>query len=85
MGNLLSKPRPQAPPTVATDTIVPMHHMDDNKINRSMVVMFMMRFDDVLDPEKLKVSLDKLFSRDDWRKLGARIRLNVSCARALFD
>ncbi|KAI0539496.1 hypothetical protein GGR58DRAFT_234925 [Xylaria digitata] len=76
MGNLLSKSKPQAPPAVATDTIVPMHHMDDSPINRSMVVMFMMRFDDVLDPEKLKDSLEKLFSRDDWRKLGARIRLN---------
>ncbi|KAI0508451.1 hypothetical protein F5B22DRAFT_620629 [Xylaria bambusicola] len=76
MGNLLSKPKPQAPPAVATDTIVPMHHMDDNNINRSMVVMFMMRFDDVLDPEKLKGSLEKLLSRDDWRKLGTRIRLN---------
>ncbi|KAF2964405.1 hypothetical protein GQX73_g9178 [Xylaria multiplex] len=76
MGNLLSKSGPRAPPAVPTDTIVPMHHMDDNSINRSMVVMFMMRFDDVLDPEKLKDSLEKLLSRDDWRKLGARIRLN---------
>ncbi|KAI0975769.1 hypothetical protein F4678DRAFT_469588 [Xylaria arbuscula] len=55
-----------------------MHHMDDNSTNRSMVVMCMMRFDDVLDPEILKDSLEKLFSRDGWRKLGARIRLNVS-------
>ncbi|KAK5637453.1 hypothetical protein RRF57_013168 [Xylaria bambusicola] len=76
MGNLLSKPKPQAPLAVATDTIVPMHHMDDNNMNRSIVVMFMMRFDDVMDPERLKDSLEKLLSRDDWRKLGARIRLN---------
>ncbi|KAI0816712.1 hypothetical protein GGR55DRAFT_250962 [Xylaria sp. FL0064] len=76
MGNLLSKSKPQAPPAVASDTIVPMHHMDDTAINRSMVVMFMMRFDDVLDPKRLKDSLEKLFSREDWRKLGARIRLN---------
>ncbi|KAI1358084.1 hypothetical protein F5Y08DRAFT_127794 [Xylaria arbuscula] len=76
MGNLLSKSKQQAPPAVATDTVVPMHAMDDNSINRSMVIMFMMRFDDVLDPEKLKSSLEKLLSRDDWRKLGARLRLN---------
>lgn len=85
MGNLLSKSKPQALPAVATDTVVSMHHMDDSPINRSIVLMFMMRFDDVLDPEKLKDSLEKLLSRDDWRKLGARIRLNVSCPKALFD
>ncbi|KAI1268121.1 hypothetical protein F5Y18DRAFT_279061 [Xylariaceae sp. FL1019] len=76
MGNLLSKPKPQALPAVPTDTVVPMHNMDDNVFNRAMVVMFMMRFDDVLDPELLQGSLEKLLSRDDWRKLGARIRLN---------
>ncbi|KAI1110651.1 hypothetical protein F5Y14DRAFT_428313 [Nemania sp. NC0429] len=76
MGNLLSKSKPQALSAVATDTVVPMHHQDDTSINRSMVLIFMMRFDDVLDPRKLKDSLEKLLSRDDWRKLGARIRLN---------
>ncbi|KAI1328002.1 hypothetical protein F5Y16DRAFT_370358 [Xylariaceae sp. FL0255] len=76
MGNLVSKSKPQALPTVPTDTVIPMHSCDDTPINRSMVVMFMMRFDDVLDPSKLRSSLEKLLSRDDWRKLGARVRLN---------
>ncbi|RYP29907.1 hypothetical protein DL767_006506 [Monosporascus sp. MG133] len=39
-------------------------------------MLCMMRFDDVIDPEKLRSSLEKLLSRDDWRKLGARLRLN---------
>ncbi|KAI0164004.1 hypothetical protein GGR57DRAFT_498096 [Xylariaceae sp. FL1272] len=76
MGNILSRSKPQALPAVATDTVIPLHHMDDNNINRQMVLMFMMRFDDVLDPQLLKTSLEKLLSRDDWRKLGARLRLN---------
>lgn len=78
MGNLLSKPKPQAPPRVPTDKVVPLHYTDDNRINRAIIMLFMMKFDDVLDPDKLRFALEKLLSRDDWRKLGARMRLNVS-------
>ncbi|RYP08001.1 hypothetical protein DL764_002147 [Monosporascus ibericus] len=75
MGNLFSKPKPQAP-RVLTDTVVPLHKWDDQGVNRAIIMLFMMRFDDVLDPEKLRSSLEKLLSRDDCRRLGARLRLN---------
>ncbi|WYZ36908.1 hypothetical protein EsH8_II_000414 [Colletotrichum jinshuiense] len=68
---------PPAPPVVPTDTIVALNVIDDNFINRKLVMLFMMRFDDVLHPEKLRSSLEKLLERDGWRKLGARLRLNV--------
>ncbi|RYP25909.1 hypothetical protein DL768_011673 [Monosporascus sp. mg162] len=75
MGNLFSKPKPHAP-RVPTDKVIPLHKMDDQGVNRAIIMLLMMRFDDVLDPEKLQSSLDKLLSRDDWRKLGARLKLN---------
>ncbi|KAI1392679.1 uncharacterized protein F4822DRAFT_137580 [Hypoxylon trugodes] len=77
MGNLLSNTKVQrrAPLTISSDTVIPLHRFDDTPINRRVIVEFTMRFDDVLDPDKLRYALEKLLSRDDWRKLGARIRL----------
>lgn len=86
MGNLLSSSKkevPRAPPTISSDTIVPLNRFDDAPLTRKVIVEFTMRFDDVLDPEKLRTSLDKLLSRHDWRKLGARLRLNVRPALSL--
>ena len=62
---------------VPGDQIVPLPEQDDTHINRSLVLNFMLRFNSVLDPEKLKFSLDTLLSQPGWRKIGARLRLNV--------
>ncbi|KAI1491100.1 hypothetical protein F5X96DRAFT_693663 [Biscogniauxia mediterranea] len=70
------KRRRPSPPKVPTDTVIPLHSFDDRQINRSIQLLFMMRFDDVLDPEKLRSSLEKLLEREGWRKLGARLRRN---------
>ncbi|KAF3057231.1 lysR family regulatory protein [Daldinia childiae] len=76
MGNILSsKPAIKSPLTISSDTVIPLHRFDDTPINRKVIVEFTMRFDDVLDPNKLRLSLEKLLSRRDWRKLGARLRL----------
>ncbi|KAK4185473.1 transcriptional regulator sdnM [Podospora australis] len=78
MGGVLSTTsKPQAPATVPTDTIVPLNSMDDTDINRSLALAWGLRFDDVLDPEMLRSSLEKLFARKDWGRLGARMRLNA--------
>lgn len=76
MWSFLGRGAPPQPPTVASDTVIPLFDDDDSKIFRSMVLCCMLRFDDVLDPEKLRASLAKLLERRDWRKPGARIRLN---------
>ncbi|KAL7620439.1 hypothetical protein AAE478_009434 [Parahypoxylon ruwenzoriense] len=76
MGNLLSRNEIKTPLTIPSDTVVPLHRYDDTPVNRSVIVEFTMRFDDVLDADKLRLSLEKLLSRRDWRKLGARLRLN---------
>ncbi|PKS13036.1 hypothetical protein jhhlp_000377 [Lomentospora prolificans] len=67
-------PSPQ--PAVATDIIVPLSEEDDTQINRDLLLNLMLRFDAVLDPRKLRESLDKLLARPDWKKLGARLRKN---------
>ena len=73
-----------APPTVPTDEVIPMFKWDDQPHNREMVVEFTYRFDDVLDNDKLKNALNRLLEIGDWKKLGARIRLNVQTASWLL-
>jgi len=80
MWNYFRKSAPVAPPLVATDRIVPLSQEDDTQINRDLILNFMMRFDSVLDAEKLYSALERLLNRPDWKKLGARLRLNV-CRR----
>ncbi|CAI4211666.1 unnamed protein product [Parascedosporium putredinis] len=63
-------------PVVATDTVIPLHSLDGNHINASILLYCLLRFDDVLDAEKLRAALQKLLDRDGWRKLGARLRIN---------
>ncbi|KAI6086110.1 hypothetical protein F4821DRAFT_278694 [Hypoxylon rubiginosum] len=75
MFNFMSK-RPKAPPRVPTDTVVPVGFFDDTIIFRTFVLYTLFVFDDVLDPQKLRNSLERLVSRPGWNKLGARLRKN---------
>ncbi|KAM4056683.1 transcriptional regulator sdnM [Hirsutella rhossiliensis] len=62
---------------VPTDEILPVFFFDDTPMLRNAVMCWTMRFNDVLDPEKLHQSLARLLERGDgWRKLRGRIRLN---------
>jgi hypothetical protein len=69
--------QPTAPKRIPTDTIIPLHSRDDNFQNRNVSIDFTMRFDSVIDAQKLADALWKLLERPGWRKLGARLRLNV--------
>jgi hypothetical protein len=69
--------KPARPATISTDTIIPLHSLDDTTINRAIVLDFTLRFDDVMDPEKLRAALVRLMELGNWRKLGARLRMNV--------
>ena len=80
MGNLLSA-KPQQAPTVPTDTIIPVSCFDDNAINRSVLLYVTLRFDHVLDAEKLRSSFERLMELGHWRKLGARVRNAVRILR----
>jgi len=64
-----------------TDTIIPLHFFDDTPLWRAFILYSMFVFDSVLDPEKLRHSLESLAQREGWRKLGARMRRNVRYQR----
>ena len=67
-----------APERVPTDTVVPFHFFNDTPLWRAFILYTMFSFDDVLDPEALRSSLDTLARREGWRKLAARLRRGVS-------
>ena len=69
--------QPQAPQRVPTDLVVPVGFFDDTIIFRTFVLYTLFVFDDVLDPEKLRTSLERVVNRPGWKKLGARLRKNV--------
>ena len=66
-----------APARVPTDAVIPFNFFDDTPLWRAFILYSMFVFDDVLDPQKLRYSLEALAQREGWRKLGARLRLNV--------
>jgi hypothetical protein len=71
----------QFPARVETDEVVPVHFFDDTEINKKLFVCWTLRFEDVLDTEKVHESLRRLLEMGEWRKLGGRLRLNVCMAK----
>jgi hypothetical protein len=65
------------PETIPTDTIIPLFERDDSTTNRAVALEFTMVFEDVLNADKLSGALWKLLQKPGWKKLGARLRLNV--------
>ncbi|KAM0812511.1 putative LysR family regulatory protein [Seiridium cardinale] len=61
---------------VPSDTIVPLYFFDNTPLWRAFILSSTLVFDDVLDPQKLRVSLESLIQRDGWRKLSAILRWN---------
>lgn len=66
------------PPTVPTDTIVPLHFWDDTRLFRGIILDMTMRIDDRLDGDKLYHALHSLLCLEGWRKFGGRLRRGVS-------
>lgn len=67
-----------APARVPTDRVIPLHFWDESPLYRRIALYNLKVFDDVLDPEKLRGSLETLVSQNTWRKLGGRLRKDVS-------
>ncbi|KPM39272.1 hypothetical protein AK830_g7296 [Neonectria ditissima] len=61
-------------PKVPTDEVVPVHLFDSTTALRGCILVWMLRFDEILDPEKLHTSLSRVFQREGWHKLGGRYR-----------
>ncbi|KAF2470527.1 uncharacterized protein BDR25DRAFT_287514 [Lindgomyces ingoldianus] len=70
-----ASPARSAPPQVESDDVYPVHMLDDTKTLRHIVVTWTLRFNDVLDAERLHTSLSRLLEIGDWRKVGGRLRL----------
>lgn len=66
-----------APSPYNKDIIYPVHALDDTKTFRNLLITWTLRFNDVLDAEKLRSSLARLLEIGDWRKIGGRLRLKV--------
>ncbi|KAJ0121348.1 O-acetyltransferase PaAT-2 [Diaporthe amygdali] len=60
--------------TVPVDRIVPFHRFDDAIGLRNSILVWTLRFDDVLDAAKLRDSLNALLSIGNWKRLGGRVR-----------
>jgi len=73
---LAPAPRPAAP-VDPTDDVILGFPLDDTATNRGIPLSWTMKFDDVLDPDKLHASLARLLSLGDWRKVGGRLRRGV--------
>ncbi|TVY60864.1 Transcriptional regulator sdnM [Lachnellula suecica] len=59
-------------PAFPEEEVYPLHLQDYNF--RRLLMVMTMRFDDVLDAEKLNKALSQLLETGDWRKLGGRLR-----------
>lgn len=76
---------PAPPARVPTDEILAMYDFDARPQIRNIIIGWTLRFDDILDADKLGVSLSQLLEIGDWRKLGGRLRAKVRddiCAAA---
>lgn len=67
-------------PTMAqapSDRVMPLHFFEKSPLLQYCNVAMSLVFDDVLDPEKLRQSLEGLVQRDGWQRLGGRLRKDV--------
>lgn len=71
-------------PQNGADLVIPLHFFDNSAMFTNITMYVNLVFDDVLDPEKLRASLEELISRDTWRKLGARVRKGVGSPSMAF-
>lgn len=58
--------------------VIPFNFVDNMKGWRMGIAANTFRFNAAMDAQKLRDSLQQLFEMEGWRKLGARIRMNVS-------
>jgi hypothetical protein len=75
---VFSSSKSYQPEVVPTDEIILLHFWDTALCMRGTVLDISLKFDDVLDPAKLRGALDSLFTVEGWKQLGARLRMNVS-------
>lgn len=60
------------------DKVLPLRFWDSHDAYPKLAMDFTFRFDDVLDPQKLRQSLEHLVTIGNWHQIGARYMKNVS-------
>jgi hypothetical protein len=66
--------RREQPATVLTDEVIPINGLL-RYMNGSIELAF--KFDDVLEPDKLRQSLERLMQIGNWKQVGGRLRRRV--------
>lgn len=59
------------------DRVVPLHFFENSPLVQGNNMAVSLVFDDVLDPDKLRDSLEGLVKREGWQRLGGRLKKNV--------
>ncbi|KAF5671419.1 hypothetical protein FHETE_4129 [Fusarium heterosporum] len=67
----------------AGDTVYPTHMIDNVSVVKSLVMAWTMRYNDVVDADKLHRALLELLEIGDWKKLGGRLKVGNNRRRAL--
>jgi hypothetical protein len=80
MGLFYSSPS-REPEIDPKDEIVPLRFWDTALCMRGTVLDVSLKIDHYLDIAKIRGALDELFELEDWKQLGARLRLVVSHTR----
>ncbi|OQD72187.1 hypothetical protein PENPOL_c001G01375 [Penicillium polonicum] len=60
------------------DRVVPLHFFEDSLLVQGNNMAVSLVFDAVLDPERLRESLEGLVKQEGWQRLGGRLRKNAS-------
>lgn len=69
--------RPPAVGRESADKVMPLHYFENSLLVQGNNMAVSLIFDDVLDPEKLRLSLESLIKREGWQRLGGRLKKNV--------
>lgn len=62
---------------VPGDRILPLHFFEDSLLVQGNNMAVLLVFDAILNPEKLRLSLESLVKREGWQRLGGRLRKNA--------
>ncbi|XXG99036.1 hypothetical protein Hte_005370 [Hypoxylon texense] len=64
--------------SAAPDRVLPLHFFENSLLVHGNNMAVSLVFDEVLDPEKLRQSLEGFVKREGWQRLGGRLRKNAS-------
>ncbi|KAL3495061.1 hypothetical protein BJX62DRAFT_222830 [Aspergillus germanicus] len=73
--------RKPAVETAAGDRVLPLHFFENSLLVQGNNMAVSLVFDAVLEPEKLRESLERLVKREGWQRLGGRLRRNASSGK----